>query len=211
MRLTWQALVVIGCACSVAGCGGAPPRVPDPQRSVAELEAALQRGDASAVYALLDPELRASLDRAAFERLWQDTAAERQELLAALQGTDGQLAASAHVVFDSGEDVGLVLEDGQWRIAGGVLDAASLRTPEDAVRALHLALERRSLEGLLRVLSAERRAAWQAAFEATVAGSLDSADLQVEVRGDTAEVRITGGGLILLVREAGQWHVTDVR
>jgi len=198
--------------CAGGGCArGEAARVADPGQSVAALRAALERDDADAVYALLDPELRASLDRGSFERLWQETPAERRELLEALQDTDGRLHARASVAFDSGEEVGLVLDDGRWRIAGGVLDAASLRSPEDALRALHLALERRSLDGLLRVLSAERRAAWQAAFEATLEGTADSADLQVEVRGDTAEVRTTGGGVILLVREAGEWHVTDVR
>lgn len=215
MERRWHVPARLLCAawlCVVGGCArGEAARVTDPAQSVAALRTALEHDDADAVYALLDPELRASLDRASFERLWRETPTERRELFEALRDTDGQLRARASVAFDSGEEVGLVLDDGQWRIAGGVLDAAALQTPEDALRALHLALERRSLDGLLRVLSAERRATWQAAFEATLEATADSADLQVEVRGDTAEVRTTGGGVILLVREAGEWHVVDVR
>lgn len=202
----------LGCALLWLGCAASEPaRVPDPGLGVAALRRALERDDADAVYALLDPAVRAQLDRASFERLWQDTPGERAELFELLRDTDGRLHARAHVSFESGEELGLVLEDGRWRIGGGVLDAASLSTPEDAVWALHLALRRSSLEGLLRVLGSEQRAAWQAALEATLEATADPADLQVQVRGDTAEVRTSGGGLILLVREAGRWHVTDVR
>jgi len=63
----------------------------------------------------------------------------------------------------------------------------------------------------LRVLARDRRAAWMAAFGKTMQQTSDPLDLQVEIRGDEATVQLTGGGEVLLKREAGHWQVWDVR
>jgi len=36
-------------------------------------------------------------------------------------------------------------------------------------------------------------------------------DIQVEIHGDEATAHLTGGGEVLLKREAGRWQVWDVR
>ena len=38
----------------------------------------------------------------------------------------------------------------------------------------------------------------------------DADDLEVEIQGNRARVRTTGGGTIELVRESGEWRVVDV-
>jgi hypothetical protein len=112
---------------------------------------------------------------------------------------------------DHGERIALVLEDGEYHIAGGVLDAHALATPLDAVSELRRALLRGDLSSLLRVLTEERRVAWSAAFGDTLARTEDPLDLRIEVRGDHAIVQLTGGGELHLRREAGQWHVDSLK
>jgi hypothetical protein len=188
-----------------------PPRVPDPAQTGVRFTAALKRDQPEAAYALLDPELRASLERERFLRLWRENRAELLELAERFARTEVKAQARAQAALEDGERIALVLEKGRWRIEGGVLDAQALATPLDAVLELRRALERQSLPLLLRVLSRERRAAWQAAFGQTIDRTSDALDLRVEVHGDEAIVHLTGGGEVHLKREAGRWQVWDVR
>jgi hypothetical protein len=194
-----------------AGCGsGTGARVPDPRPTVQRFGAALRQGQPEVAYALLDPELRAAVGYPRFLQLWRENERERVELSATLQQS-GPSTARAEVELDDGEQVQLTLEDGRYKLAGGVLDAQALSTPLDAVAALHRALLRQSLPALLRVLSRERRAAWSVAFGKTVEQTRDGLDLRVEVHDDDAVVHLTGGGEVHLKREAGGWHVWDVK
>ena len=194
------------------GCASGPAaRVPDPAQTTARFTAALKADQPEVAYALLDPSQRASLDHQRFLRLWRENHAELTDLGEKLGRTNAVPLARAEATLEDGEQVALVLEDGQWRIAGGVLDAQALGTPLDTVAELRRALRRQSLPSLLRVLSRERRAAWTAAFEKTIEQSSDPLDLRVEVQGDEAIVHLSGGGEVHLKREAGRWQVWDVR
>src|SRR5690349_18160961 len=172
-------------------CAAAEPaRVPDPRAAAVAFADAAQRRDAEAAWNLLDPELRARLDRAAFDRQLKDNAPELQALAKTLARVDPSGQAQAEVELEDGERVLLVLEAGQWRIDGGVLDAQALDTPVAAVIELRRALVRQSLPALLRVLSAERRAAWLAVFEQSMERTADPLDLELDVRGDEAVVHL---------------------
>ena len=186
-------------------------RVPDPRASASAFAKAAQRRDVDAAWALLDPELRARLERADFERQLEDNAPELQALAKDFARVDPAQRTEAEVELRDGERELLVLENGQWRIDGGVLDAQALDTPLAAVIELRRALARQSLPALLRVLSAERRAAWLASFGQSMERTADPLDLELDVRGDEAVVHLRGGGEIHLKREAGKWHVYDIR
>lgn len=199
-------------ACALLGCGGAPPaKVADPATTARQFAAALRADDAETAYALLEPELREDLGRERFFSLWRENRAELRDLGERIARVDLAAKARAQVELEDGERVALVLEDGAWRVQGGVLDAQALGTPLDAVAELRRALRRQSLPGLLRVLARERRAAWMAAFEKSIAQTGDPLDLRVEINGDEATVHLTGGGEIKLKREAGRWQIWDVR
>jgi hypothetical protein len=196
----------------LVGCGGAQAaRVPDPGVDARRFAIALRDDQPDVAYALLDRSAQQSLDRARFQQLWRENRIELQQLGAQLARSALQPRAHAQLDLESGERVVLVLEDGQWRVQGGLFDAQALSTPLDSVLELRRALQRQSLPSLLRVLSHERRAAWLSAFDKTVQQTRDPLDLRVEVHDDEAIVHITGGGEIHLKREAGQWHVWDVR
>jgi hypothetical protein len=198
-------------ACVLLGCAGAPARVPDPAAAATRFVAALQADRPDAAYALLDPQLRAAMGRERFLALWRENRAELRELGERLARVDVTPKARAQVELEDGERIALVLEQGRWRLAGGVLDAQALGTPLDAVAELRRALRRQSLPGLLRVLARERRAAWLAAFERSMEQTRDPLDLRIEVHGDEATVHLSGGGQIKLKLEAGRWQVWDVR
>jgi hypothetical protein len=128
----------------------------------------------------------------------------------ALASSAERVEARARVPLRSGETVVLVLEDGAWRIDGGVLDAAGLGSPLDAVAAFRRALMRRDLDGIERVLARQTRAEWEEEVRRLVDATADPDDLEIEVQGNRAQVRTTGGGSIELVRESGEWRVVDV-
>ena len=199
-------------AFTAAACASAPAaRVPEPLHTTQALARAVQADRPEQAYALLDPTLRAQLDLPTFTALWRDQRGELQALAAALGRVEPAQHAQAEVELQDGERVGLALQDGQWRIASGVLDAQAFDTPLDAVAELRRALARQSLPALLRVLSRERRAAWLATFEDSMEHTSDPLDLEVELRGDEAIVHLRAGGEVHLKREAGQWHVWDVK
>lgn len=183
-----------------------------PSRAILEYADALERGDADGAWALLDEDARRGRSREEHAALLEANGTELREqgdqLDRAARG-DG-VRAQARVRLASGETVVLVLEEGQWRIDGGVLDAAGLRTPRDAVAAFRRALMRRDLPGIERVLSRQTRAEWEEEIRRVVESTADEADLEVEVQGNRARVRTTGGGSIVLVRESGEWRVVDV-
>jgi hypothetical protein len=215
--MRWLVLgwLVLGSTClalSTSGCASGPSRpAGDPAQALTTFLTAVRDGKLDAAYQTLHPELRRSLSRERFDELARDNKAELLELAEHLKRVDEQVLVQAKVVTARGETVTVVLEDGQYRIAGGVLDAHALASPLDAVSELRRALQRESLTLLLRVLTSDRRAAWLAAFGETLERTEDPLDLRVEIHGDTAIVYLTGGGEIHLRKEAGRWHVYDVK
>lgn len=153
--------------------------------------------------------------RVGFEAFSNQMRDNREELRAeadrvAIAGRRG-VAARARAQLASGEQVRLILEDGEWRLEGGVLGAPTLRTPADAIEALRQALLRRSLAELERVLARQVRAEIASEIARIVEATADPLDLQIEVQGNVARVRTSDGGEIVLVREAGEWHVSEIR
>jgi len=198
---------------ALVGCGAAGPgrSTPEPRSALRAWAAAVRARDAGAAYALLDERARSETDAARFQALFD---ANHAELTAQAQALDARAAsdvrARARLTLVDGEVVALVLEDGAWRIDGGVLDAPGLRAPEDAIAALRRALARRSLPGVLRVLSRETRADVEAEIARFLEASGDVAALETRTEGDTAEVRLGSGVRVTLVREGGAWRVVDV-
>ncbi len=195
----------------LSGCGAAG-RVEGPSGTVRAYAAALSRGDAASAWVLLDEDARRGRTEPEHSALMAQNAEElaaQAEALDRAAGTEA-VEARARVPLASGETVVLVLEDGEWRIDGGVLDAAGLGTPLDAVAAFRRALMRRDLQGVERVLSRQTRAEWEEEVRRLVESTADPDDLEVEIQGNRAHVRTTGGGSIELVRESGEWRVVDV-
>ncbi len=208
MTPTWRHVQVL--ALVLAGCGAGPDRVQSPALVKDRFVQAVRADDPEAAYELLDRDLKKAVTREDFSTLWRENREEVLEIADNLRRISARPQAHARVQLSTQETVILVLEDGRWRLQGGVLDAVALRTPLDTVAALRQALQRRDLRTLLRVLSRRHRVAWEAAFQDTMERIRDPLDLEVDIRGDEAEVRTTGGGIIRMRREAGKWQVTEI-
>jgi hypothetical protein len=185
--------------------------VTPPQPTIDRYLKAIDSGDADAAYALLSAEHRAHVSASQFRARFEDTRAEVIERTERIRRTGTAVEAEATVELDNGDTVKLALEDGQWRIAAGLLDASALRTPVDAVQTLRRVLLRRDLAGLLSLLTREERANWEATFGRIIESTADPLDWETQIDGDEAIVRTTGGGVIVLRREAGRWRVHDIR
>ena len=85
------------------------------------------------------------------------------------------------------------------------------RTPAQALDDLRQALARRSYAAFLRVLSAETRSALESDLGAVVRGLEEPETLDIELRGETAEVELPGGHVVKLKRERGVWRIEDLR
>lgn len=196
----------------LAGCGGAsagsPPR--DTARAYAD---AVRRGDAEAVYALLDAETRAGLTLEQLRAQLAESPEELREQAAAVDAAlaDPQLVQTrARVPLRSGQDAVLVIEGDRWRLVGTLLDSVSLATPEDAVMAFRSALARRSLPSITRILARAPRAEIDAQIERFLEDTEDEPALDVDIQDNEATVRTPSGRVIRMVREAGEWHVVSV-
>lgn len=191
------------------GCASTT-RTEDPTGTVLRYAEALREGDARTAWALLDEEARGGRSEEEHAELMAQNASELASQAEALKSAAPRVQARARALLRSGETVVLVLEDGVWRIEGGVLDAVGLGSPLDAVAAFRRSLMRRDLRGIERVLARETRAEWEEEVRRLVEATADPDDLKVEVQGNRAHVRTTGGGSIELVRESGEWRIVDV-
>ncbi|HYO98063.1 MAG TPA: hypothetical protein VER33_26345, partial [Polyangiaceae bacterium] len=68
----------------------------------------------------------------------------------------------------------------------------------------------RSYAAFLRLLSRETQSAIESDLSAIVEGLEDPETLEVDLRGDAAEVELPGGHVVRLKREAGTWRVEDL-
>ena len=194
----------------LAGCGTSSLRGPESTLQ-AYLDAA-RTGDARAAYTLLDERTQNEVSYEQFAQLMEDNGDELRAQAAEIESViaeDG-LTSRAEVPLQSGEQAVLRLQNGQWRLAGGVLDSPALLTPQDALLALRHALQRRDLAAVLRVLARPARIELEAEIRNFLEGTNDLLDLQIEIRGDTARVRTTDGRLVTMNREAGEWRIVEV-
>lgn len=205
MRLRLSTLLVTGCL-GLAACGrGAPPPV---SGTLERVRRALEAADADALYALSTSETRAVHGLEGVRQLVERNREELEATARLLDDVPLELSLSLH--FERGEPVALRYEDGGYRLDGALLAGTSLESPEGAVLSLRAALERRSLPGILRVLTTGRSRALLAELSAIADAARDPLDYDVKATEDEAIVRLPGGAIVFLERESGEWRVVDV-
>jgi hypothetical protein len=185
--------------------------MPDPRIAAEAYAAAADSGDADAIYELLDEDARRALTQDDVRRLVADQRKELADQAKAIRSKDTQVKASASIRYPDGEDAILDLgEDGRFRVASADALPAGARTPVQALDKLRHVLARRSYAGLMRVLSSQTRSAMENDLRSLVEGLENPEELEVQQTGETATVRVPGGHLILLRREAGTWRIDDI-
>lgn len=204
-RAAIAAVALFAWGASLWGCA----RNASPRSTLEAVQAAAARNDADALYALLPRATQRALTR---EQFRARLAAERPELQALATELRQTLAANrgpiAELATSDGAGVTAVEDREGWHVARAGVGPGTLATPLDAARALRSALRRRSLAGLLQVLSARARGALLGDLEALEEALSDPSNLRVGE--EQATVPLPDGRELTLVREGGSWRVQDL-
>jgi hypothetical protein len=183
--------------------------LPDPREAARRWVAAVEAGDESAAYALLRETARRAHGRQGVARL---LSSERPELLAlgrAAAADNAALETSADVDFGNDRRARVVLEGGRFRVAAAGALPVGAATPRDALRELRDVLARRSVAGLLRVLTRESAESLDTGLSKLVEALAEPASVELDVEGRRATAQLPGGHTVTLEREDGIWHVKD--
>jgi hypothetical protein len=203
MRSALVALLLCGCG------GGATPS--HPSTAIQAYLRAVRSNDADAAYALLSSTQQASISKEEFTRAFRENRGELDDQARALSRLGARdMTAVGEVTYGDGESAALVLEPGGWRLSGGVAEAYSLRSPQQALRSLRRALERRSYDALMRILARRSRSQVDDEVRRLVDALHDAENLEVVVDGDRARVEYEPGHVIELQREDGEWRILDL-
>lgn len=122
----------------------------------------------------------------------------------------GEVRMRADVQLSSGAEVRLVEEEGALHIAHGVLGATTSQTPQEAIAALHRALNRELETGLDHVLAEPARSAWREERERYRDGTRYPEALECNVDGGHAIAVTPMGDEIELVLEGSSWRVLQM-
>ena len=203
------ALLALAVPAALGSWGCARQAVPDPAITAREFAAAADRGDADAIYALLDERSRRALGLRGARAKVRGNRQELRETARGLSGRGVRVAARAELRFEDGERAELSLEQGRFRVASAGTLPARASTPAQALGQLRTALARRSYTSLVRVLSRDTGSALETDLRSLVTGLEEPETLDIRVDGDTAEVLVPGGHRVKLKREAGVWRIQD--
>ena len=183
--------------------------VPEPDPVVAAYAAAIESGDAEALYALFSEESRRAVSLDELREVLKKQQPELTAHAAALKTSDRVTEARAEGRFDDGEVVPLDLDEARFHVTAADALPAAATTPEQALGQLRKVLARRSYVGLLQVLSPKTRAAMEADLQSLVEGLDEPGALDVQVVGDSAVIQVPGGHRVELRRQDGIWYVDD--
>jgi hypothetical protein len=184
--------------------------LPDPSQAARAFAEAVRSGEAARVHAMLDEDTQRAVSVEDVAALLASNREDLAPLSTALEQRSEGVSPTARTDLGHGDEVLLVVEDGAYRIDGGAAALITLATPEEAVRALRSALRRGDLRAVLRVLSRDSRTDVETEVERVLEETEDTLDIEVQSSGDEAIVRLTGGRVLHLVREDGEWHVIDL-
>jgi len=194
----------------LAACGSRPP-VPGPDATLLAYAQAAERGDADAAWEILSPAEKQRTSREDLRRAFRENRAELEDQARTLRrALAAPVRASAEVPTADGGRAIVALEKGSWRIAGGVTGAESLRTPRDTMAVLRSALQRRSYDAVLRVLSRSARAQVEDEVRRLLFALEDIDALSIEVDGDHARIELDPGHAVELQHEDGEWRIVEV-
>src|SRR5271169_5979608 len=136
-------LVTPLCACGAAQQGQ------DPASVLHAYARALEEGRAEDAYRYLSDEARRGISIEAFRRMVKDDPDGVKEVAHALERPTAPAVVSAIVTSPSGQELHLVLEDGQWRVDGSTIDLYAQDTPRHAILGFVRAIERQRYDLVL--------------------------------------------------------------
>jgi hypothetical protein len=213
MRLRFLALALF----AVAGCPGAATQVGSAPRAGVTAWAKVAGGDQPReAYDMLASSVRKQVSFEAFEKKWKETGPERKRqaaALAAAAATSDAQGENGRIVLADGKTVPLVREGGSWRLEVPLLPSSDASSPQEALRQLAAAMDARNVDGVLRLLTADRQKKLRDTLNNFVENLKQNAGNAVEVVGDRAFLSWNDGKdrwKITLKREDGEWRIDDI-
>lgn len=217
MRSAWA----IGVLMLALGCGGMSAGA-TPESAVASFAGALRDGRTRDAYALMSEAYRRRVPLEEFERFFRDYPREVSETARTLSARRGRSEQEARIAYGEGEQLRLVREGGDWRVATDVVDFYDQSTPRVALRSFVRAMERRRYDVVLRLIpEADRegmseprmREAWEGEgreeVERLLANLRAALDNPIEEVGDRATMIYGDRFRVQFVREDGDWRIED--
>ena len=205
---SWLAIAIpvftcVACATSTAD---------GPKQMVERYIAAINRDDPQAAYALLGEQVQRQITAAEFAARWKQVKPELRRQASQLgSSAERPMEIGATVTYRGGTRARLRFADGQWRIDGGISVSFQTATPLEALRTFIRAVERRSYDAVLKLLSRSVRQSIERDINDRLAKLKRwlGRDGEVEITGDRARVRYDARYKIELVNEDGQWKILD--
>jgi hypothetical protein len=204
-----------------AGCG-AGTGSDTPETTVATFAGALREGRYEDAYELMSRSYQRRVTLEEFRRRLTDNPEEAREAAEALARPDGPPEETAVVTYADGEQVQMVRESGDWRIATNIVDFYDQSTPRATLRSFLRAMERERYDVVMRfVPNADRegmtvermREAWSGEgreeIERLLANLRANLDAPIEEVGDRATMPYGERFTAEFVREDGVWKVED--
>jgi hypothetical protein len=176
---------------------------------VASYAQALARGDDDAVWAMMSNQAKTQWGQ---ERVRQRLKADRTELAhqaTSFASSGAKADTFAKVALVRGHEAHLTWDGKEFRIASADVLPGGARTPEQALTELRWALQLRSFDALVGLLSPTTRRALEQDLKSLVEGLEAPQALDVKQVGDVATVVVPGGHQVRLHRQGDVWKVDD--
>jgi hypothetical protein len=193
-----------------------------PADTLAGFGAALEKSDYAAAYALMSADYRQRMPLADFRAQLEAAGAEVPAAARRLRQAAPRTPMRIEVEVDLGDKLALVLEDGQWRVAGQPFDPYAQKSPRAALRSFIRALEARRYDVVLRLVPNRYRAGvnadkmrdyWEGARRAENQKLLErlrqNVDAPIVETGDEARMPYGDDFEVKFAREDGLWKISD--
>lgn len=213
--LRW--IVPVSLLALISGCarGGSQS---SPRATLTSFHRAVERNDVAALYQLLPAQARREESFERFRARMQSESAELRtvsnEVRNALDARrDPWIAMSSR----AGGAVTVVDTAEGWRLGRSLVGPGPAPTAQDAARALHAAIARRSLSAILAALSSRARGAVQSELAMLLDALADPAALEARPASagsgasEAVALRLPDGRSLILVREGREWRVDDIQ
>lgn len=205
----------------LAGCPGLNAGR-TPESAVSAFASAMREGRIDDAYGLMSESYRQRVSLEQFRQYFDDYPAEVQQTARALSAQRGRTEQEALVEYGEGENLRLVRERGEWRVATDVVDFYDQSSPRAALRSFVRAMERRRYDVVLSMIpEADRegmtpermRETWEGEGREEVERLLSnlraSLDNPIEEVGDRATMAYGDRFRVQFVRESGDWRIED--
>lgn len=210
-----RGLVVVATALAITACKTRGPRSPEKLRETHV--AALKADDPKQAYALLAPEVKATVPYAEFAARWQADAAERQALVSEARELGPAMRVPVFegtTVHDGGRVLHWTRVGDRYVVTDGLPGVPQTQTPAQTVRALIEAVRTTDLSRIRRLLGDELASVvaedWQARVEALEAALERPGAIELSPDLRRAELRYEPDRVLSMEQTPAGWRITTL-